>query len=46
MEEVKDNMEQAVNYISELENNYQTVIKAVHTAKASTTLLKHKKHKL
>ena len=45
-DEVKDNIEQAVLYVSELQNNYPTVIKAVHTAKASITLLKHKKHKL
>jgi hypothetical protein len=46
MREVRENVEQAMNYVSELENNYPTVIKAVHTSKASTVLLKHKKHKL
>ena len=39
-------MEQAIAYVAELENNYPMVIKAVHTTKASTILLKHKKHKL
>ena len=44
--EVKDNLEQAISYVAELENNYPMIIKAVHTTKASTVLLKHKKHML
>ena len=46
MREVSDNIEEAVSYVAALENNYPTVIKAVHTTKASTVLLKHKKHVL
>ena len=44
LREVKDNLEEAVSYVAILENSYPMVIKAVHTVKASTILLKHKKH--
>ena len=46
LREVSDNVEEAISYVAALENNYPTVIKAVHTTKASTVLLKHKKHML
>lgn len=46
LDEVKDNKESAVNYITELESNYPQIIQAVHTARASTILLNHKKIKL
>lgn len=39
-------MDQAIAYISEIENGYPTIIQAIHTARASTILLKHKKHVL
>ena len=46
MDEVRENMDQAIAYIAEVENSYPTVIQAVHTARAATVLLKHKKHEL
>ena len=46
LSEVKDNIDQAVNYVAQLENSYPKLIKVVHTVKASTTLLKHKKYLL
>lgn len=46
LREVRDNLDQAISYVADLENNYPTVIKAVHTSKAATVLLKHKKHVL
>lgn len=39
-------MDQAIAYIAEVENGYPTIIQAVHTARAATVLLKHKKHVL
>ena len=46
MEEVKENMDLAINYIAEIEHNHRNVIQAVHTARAATVLLKFKKHQL
>ncbi len=46
MKEVADNIESATFFISEIEGNYNSIIKAVHTSRAATILLKHKKHEL
>ena len=46
LDEVRENMDQAIAYIAEVENSYPTVIQAVHTARAATVLLKYKKHEL
>ena len=46
LEEVKENQEAAITYITELETNYPQIIQAVHTTRASTILLNHKKKKL
>lgn len=43
---MRDSQEQAIAYVAELENGYPKVMKAVHTVKASTILLKHKKYML
>lgn len=42
LKEVKENLEEAVNYAYELEVNYPSIVKAVHTKKAVTILLDHK----
>lgn len=42
LKEVKDNLQEAVAYSFELENNYPEIIKAVHTKKASSIILDHK----
>lgn len=46
LDEVRENVENASTYISELENSYPTIIQAVHTERAATILLKSKKAKL
>ena len=46
LDEARENMDQATAYIAEVENSYPTVIQAVHTARAATVLLKHKKQML
>lgn len=46
IEEVHENIENAHAYIDQLEQNYPRLIQAVHTERATTILLKHKKHAL
>ena len=45
-EEVKENVDQAIAYINELESNFPDVITAVHTRRAATIVLKNKKNSL
>ncbi len=46
IEEVKENVDQAISYINELESNFPDVITAVHTRRAATIVLKNKKNSL
>ena len=46
IEEVKENVDQAIAYINDLESNFPDVITAVHTRRAATIVLKNKKNSL
>lgn len=46
IEEVKENIDQAVSFINDLENTFPEVIQVVHTRRAATILLKNKKNNL
>lgn len=46
VEEVKENVDQAIAYINDLESNFPDVITAVHTRRAATIVLKNKKNSL
>lgn len=46
IEEVRENADQAIAYINELESNFPDVITAVHTRRAATIVLKNKKNSL
>jgi hypothetical protein len=43
---VRENVDAASTYVSELEHSYPTIIQAVHTERATTILLKSKKNSL
>lgn len=44
--EVKENVDEAIAYINQLESNFPDVITAVHTRRAATIVLKNKKTSL
>lgn len=46
LDEVRENIEIAETYISEIENSYPKIIQAVHTERATTIILKSKKNEL
>ena len=46
VDEVDENIENAESYISELETTYPKILQAVHTERATTSVLTNKKNAL